>query len=176
MRRTWLTMLSLAVAAAPAAAQFEADSTAPVEITSDAMEWLNEQRIAIARGNADAIQGRYHLHAQVLTAYLNEAEGGTLGRIQLIEAEGEVRLTTPEETASGAVGTYDVGRKMVVLEGGVVLTQGDNVLRGERLVMNLETGRSTLESTAQAGPAPAAGPATGRVRAIFTPDQEAANQ
>lgn len=176
MRRAWLAVLLLAGATAPAAAQFEADSNAPIEITSDAMEWQNERRIAIARGDADAIQGRYHLHAQVLTAYLNEAEGGTMGRIQLIEAEGEVRLTTPAETASGAAGTYDVGRKMVVLEGGVVLTQGDNVLRGERLVMNLETGRSTLEGVAQAGPAPAAGPATGRVRAIFTPDQEPASK
>jgi lipopolysaccharide export system protein LptA len=175
VRGAWLALLMLAFTAVPAVAQFEADSKAPIEITSDSMEWQNEQRIAIARGNADAIQGRYHLHAQVLTAYLNEAEGGAMGRIQLIEAEGGVRLTTPEETANGAVGTYDVGRKMVVLEGDVVLTQGDNVLRGERLVMNLETGRSTLEGMAQAGPAPAAGPGAGRVKAIFTPEQEPTN-
>ena len=52
-----------------AIAQFEADSSAPVEITADSMEWMHEERIAVARGNADAVQGRYTLHADVLTAY-----------------------------------------------------------------------------------------------------------
>ncbi|HEX9646280.1 MAG TPA: LptA/OstA family protein [Alphaproteobacteria bacterium] len=172
MLRPLLAAALLVAAAMPAPAQFEADSNAPVEITSDAMEWLNTQRIAIARGNADAIQGRYHLHAEVLTAHLNQASGETLDRIRLIEAEGNVRLTTPQETASGKTGVYDVERKVATLEGEVVLTQGDNVLRGERLVMNLETGRSTLVGAPEAAPVTAAGPGGGRVKAIFTPDNQ----
>ena len=138
-------------------AQFESDSNAPIEITSDTMEWMNEERIAIARGNADAVQGRYKLHADVLTAFLNQGEGDTADKIKMITADGNVSLTTPEESARGESGQYDVENGIVELTGSVVLTQGQNVLRGDKLVMDLNSGRSTLESNE-------------RVQAIFSPN------
>ena len=65
-----------ATATGPAMAQFEADSEAPIEITADNMEWFHDEQIAIARGNADAVQGRYTLSADVLTAHMTDAAGG----------------------------------------------------------------------------------------------------
>ena len=155
-------------------AQFEADSAAPIEITADSMEWLNEKKIAIARGNADAVQGRYNLSAHVLTAHItnNPNDDGVLdgstsnSQISLIEAEGNVLLTTPTEKARGNTGTYDVLKKKATLIGAVVLTQGENVLHGEKLVMDLNTGHSRLEGTA--GSAEQDG--DGRVKAIFNPE------
>ena len=155
-------------------AQFETDSAAPIEITADSMEWLNEKQIAIARGNADAVQGRYTLSAHVLTAHItsNPKDSGvsngstSTSQISLIEAEGNVLLTTPTEKARGNTGTYDVRRKTATLVGAVVLTQGENVLHGEKLVMDLNTGHSRLEGTA--GPADQDG--DGRVKAIFNPE------
>ena len=91
----------------PALAQFESDSNLPVEITADAMEWMNEEGIAIARGNADAVQGRYRLRADVLTAYVNQAGGDSPNRIRRIDAQGHVTLSTPTESARGEAGTYD---------------------------------------------------------------------
>lgn len=172
--------LALAAALAPAArAQFDADSSAPIEITADSMEWFQEKRIAIARGNADAVQGRYRLQAETLTAHIKDAageskgEGQTSNKIERIDAEGAVHLSTPEETASGDTGTYDVTGKVAVLIGNVVLTQGKNVMRGERLDMDLVTGRSKLSAGAgagtEAGTEPTAG---GRVKAIFVPDKK----
>ena len=155
----------------PASAQFEDDSESPVEITADSMEWLNDEGIAIARGNADAVQGRYTLSAQVLTAYMAEdsSEGSdTVSRIRRIEAEGNVVLSTPKETAHGRTGTYDVERKVAILEGSVVLTQGDNVFHGQKLTMDLTTGRSRLEGSMPADPSGN----SGRVRAIFRPNDE----
>jgi len=175
--RRWALAMAGLLAAMPLAAraQFEADSSAPIEITSDTMEWMNEQRVAVARGNADAVQGRYRLNADVLTAYMNENGDGGQNRIKRITANGHVKLTTPQESASGSTGVYDVEAGQVTLEGGVVLTQGDNVLRGERLIMNLATGRSRLEGGPPAAvteqPAPG-----GRVRAIFTPDKGASDK
>ncbi len=153
-------------------AQFKADSEAPIEVTADSMEWLQEQRIAIARGNADAVQGRYTLHADVLTAHMTEVEGSSTGDIRRIDAKGHVVLTTPDEKARGEAGVYDVEKGVAVLVGSVVLIQGDSVLRGERLVMNLETGRSTLEGAAGA---PSGEPAGGRVRAIFNTAKDTDN-
>ena len=158
-------VLAAWLAAAPAAAQFEADSSAPVEITADAMEWRDEARVAVASGNADAVQGRYRLRADVLTAFLAERGGGegADNRIRLILADGNVRLTTPGETVTGANGTYNVENGQVVLEGAVVLIQGDNVVRGDRLDMDLTTGVSRLTAEPESG---------GRVSAIFSPNAD----
>ena len=173
MRPPILILALLVAFESPAAhAQFESDTNAPIEITADSMEWLNVERIAIARGDADAIQGRYHLHADVLTAHLGEGEGGTQDKIRLIEADGNVRLSTPTETASGETGEYDVEQKRVVLEGGVVLTQGETVMRGERLVMDLNTGVSTLEGTPTAAAEPTTSATGGRVSVILHPENE----
>ncbi len=154
-----------ATAAVPAMAQFEADSEAPIEITADNMEWFHDEQIAIARGNADAVQGRYTLSADVLTAHMTDAAGGATSQISRLDAEGNVVLTTPEETARGRTGTYDVEQKIAILVGSVVLIQQDNVLHGERLVMDLRTGRSRLEGGL---PMNAETTGDGRVRAIFT--------
>lgn len=151
-------------AAEDAAAQFEADSDAPIEITADTMEWQEEQRVAVASGDADAVQGRYRLFADVLTAHLYEREadgdGGTAGQVRLIEADGNVRFVTPDEIATGSEGVYDVENREVVLTGAVVLTQGDSVARGDRLDMDLDTGVSRLTGAEATG---------GRVTAILAP-------
>ncbi|MDP6952491.1 MAG: LptA/OstA family protein [Alphaproteobacteria bacterium] len=167
MRRLLFALMLALALTGPAAAQFESDSNAPVEITADAMEWMNEEGIAIARGNADAVQGRYRLRADVLTAYVNQGENTSPNRIRRIDAEGNVTLTTPTESARGQAGTYDVERKVVVLEGSVVLTQGTTVLRGEHLVMDLVSGRSTLQGGASGNIQPAD---DGRVKMIFEPE------
>ncbi len=171
------------LAIAPAEAQFDTNSDEPIEISADTMEWLQEAQIAIARGNADAVQGRYHLHADLLTAHLVKSEdegsgdteesgsglGGSADKISLIEAEGDVVLTTPEEMARGEQGTYDVKERVATLTGSVVLTQGDNVIRGQHLIMDLVTGRSKLIGTTADGGG-AAEP-SGRVRALFAPEK-----
>ena len=153
----------------PSCAQFENDSAAPIEIVADSMEWLNEEKIAIARGNADAGQGRYTLSAHVLIAHIADEPDGNQksnSQISLIEAEGNVLLITPNEKARGSTGVYDVLNRTAVLTGNVILTQGENVLRGERLIMDLNTGRSRLEgTTGHTEPTK-----DGRVKAIFNPE------
>ena len=64
---------------------------------------------------------------------------------------------------TGTSGTYDVANRLVHMEGGVVLTQGENVAHGDRLEMNLDTGVSTLTASASA-------PGGGRVSALFVPE------
>lgn len=163
-----LALAAMVVLVGTAAAQFKADSEAPIEITADTMEWFQDQQVAVAKGNADAVQGRYHLHADELKAFMAGGENDAIGDIRRIDAEGNVVLTTPEETARGRSGIYDLERGVAVLIGDVVLTQGENVMRGEQLIMDLETGRSRLEGDAVLGQEQVGG---GRVRAIFGPSQ-----
>ena len=46
---------------------------------------------------------------------------------------GNVFMSSPEETAQGEFGVYDVDGALLTLEGSVVLTRDENVVRGERL-------------------------------------------
>jgi lipopolysaccharide export system protein LptA len=56
----------------------------------------------------------------------------------------------------------------VTLTGSVLLTRGENVIRGERLVMNLDTGVSRVESSK----VPLPGGKPKRVKGIFVPQKK----
>jgi lipopolysaccharide export system protein LptA len=88
------------------------------------------------------------------------------GSIRRIEAEGNVFLSSPSQTAQGERGVYDVASDQVTLNGSVVLTQGDDVIRGDRLEVDLTSGHSRV--LAAAPPASDGAPAK-RVRALFVP-------
>ena len=88
--------------------------------------------------------------------------------IRRIEADGNVLMSSPRETAQGDAGVYDVSASQVTLDGAVVLTRGDNVIRGQRLEVDLASGRSRVFA---AVPSTEGGTAPQRVRALFTPDE-----
>lgn len=167
-----LTMGGMMIAAAAVAQSLQHDSALPIEITADSLEVLQDQRIATFQGNVDAVQGDMVLSAdQLRVHYRGGADGEAVpagdSSIRRIEAEGNVLLSSPRETAQGAVGTYDVQANRVTIEGSVVLTRDDNVIRGERLEMDLVSGRSQMFA---ATPSTDGGNAAQRVRALFTPD------
>jgi len=143
------------------------NAEAPIEINADRLEVQQDRQLAIFRGNVEAAQGEMRLRADRLTVHYLAARSGQSrggpadpgGAVSRIEAEGNVFVSSPQETAQGAAGIYDVLRKEIVLTGQVVLTRGDNVIRGDRLVLNLASGQSRVEG----------GGTGGRVRGLFLP-------
>ena len=89
--------------------------------------------------------------------YRPGSDSESAGAISRIDATGGVRFATPGETAEGDAGVYDVDARRITLTGSVVLTRGDNVIRGEKLTLDLATGRSRIESSQ-------------RVRGLFQPE------
>ena len=57
-----------------------------------------------------------------------------------MDCAGPVKVVSKTQTATGDAGSYDKGRNNVILTGHVVLTDGRNVTKGERLVYDLNTG------------------------------------
>ena len=148
------------------------DTSLPIEITADSLEVVQERRIATFAGNVDAVQGDLVLSAdQLRVHYGDEADAAPappgMGSIRRIEAEGNVFLSSPRETAQGETGVYDVVANQLTMEGAVVLTQDDNVIRGQRLEIDLVNGRSRMLA---AVPSTEGGAAPQRVRALFTPE------
>lgn len=139
----------------------------PIEIVSDRLVVEQEKQLATFSGNVNAVQGDLSLRADQLRVLYarsdDRAAGGDQQSIRRIEADGNVLLTSPGQIAQGRTGVYEVPQGQVTLQGDVVLTRGSNVVRGDRLEANLNTGVSTVTAARN-------GTAGGqRVRALFAP-------
>ncbi|BCP55944.1 hypothetical protein K32_45610 [Kaistia sp. 32K] len=86
---------------------------------------------------------------------------GTLpgaGSFTRIEASGKVYVNSGQQTATGDTAVVDMVGKLVTLSGNVVLSQGPNVITGNKLTWDMTTGRARVDQTPGA-----------RIRGIFTP-------
>ena len=184
MRALSLILITTLIAAPVAAsAEGKHDTNKPIAINSDSLEVYQQENRAVFAGHVVAVQGDVHLKSDKMTVHYRQSEDkkkddkkksdsdGTQGAIERIDVDGNVFMSTPEETASGDTGVYMVSDKTIDLKDNVVLTRGKNVLKGDHLVYNMETGKSVV--TSGQGNAPQA--PTGkkeRVRALFVPDND----
>ena len=107
-RRRALVAIGLLAAAsiigAPAFGQLELggghDANQPIEITADSLEVQQDKQLAIFRGTVDAVQGEMNLRADVLVVHYRAREDNQ-NSISLIEAEGNVFVSSPTEMAQG---------------------------------------------------------------------------
>ena len=89
----------------------------PLEIfADDGIEWRREERMYVARGNARAVKDDTTIRAHELRAYYS-GEGDGSGEIYKVEAIGAVVITSPDGTAHGDRGVYDVKSQVMVLTG-----------------------------------------------------------
>jgi lipopolysaccharide export system protein LptA len=160
--------------AAPALAQHLApNSDAPVDITADELEVVNANCLAIWRGNAEALQDTTRLRADVLRIYSTPGAaakpgsmGSTCGALQRMEAEGSVYYVTTQQRVRGDAATYDATRETIVMTGDVVAAQGQNVLRGTKMVINTRTGEAQMSGSATGRNG------KGRPRGVFYPKSD----
>ncbi len=158
--QAFATAALLAFAATPAAAQGITtsalrglDTKAPIDVDADRIDVLDQQNQAIFTGNVRVRQANLTLEAdRIKVAYARPA--GSKGGdpvIQRLDADGNVRLATPTERATGRFGIYDVDKRILTLIGDVVLTQGTTKVKGNRLTIDLASGRSTLDGRTSTG-------------------------
>ena len=82
--------------------------------------------------------------------------------VQRVDARGKVRLVTPSERGSADIGIYDIDGRIITMTGNVSLDRGGSILKGQRLVINLDTGQSSIDARSAARPGQPAGRVTGR--------------
>ena len=121
-----------------------ANDVIPVDIIADEMQWNDDQKIAYAIGNAIATQGEKKISANKLIVHLDQEEDSN--EIILIEAEGNVIFTNKKEVATGKIAKYDFIKNNIIIENTVTLKRDDNIMKGELLIMDLNTGVSQITS------------------------------
>jgi lipopolysaccharide export system protein LptA len=145
----------------------------PIHIEATTLEIQDRLKTATFSGNVQVVHGDTTMTCRSLVVFYGPEEGASASKaaaagptsaesqaapgmpqgaqnIRRVEARGGVTVVTKGQNASGDLGVYDVKTKTITLTGNVVLSQGRNVLHGERVVVDTATGDARVESGASA--------------------------
>ena len=136
---------------------FSANRDKPVRIQAASLEVRNKDKVATFSGDVHVTQGDTNLRCKILMVFYEDdptrnampaAQPGPGGqqRIRRMEGRGGVVVTQKDQVATGDAGEFDMHTNTVTLTGNVVVTRGQDVLRGQRLVVDLTNGVSRVDS------------------------------
>ncbi len=168
-----MAAVAILIAAGGAMAQIDTKSKAPIDVTANEAEVIQSKCLAVWRGNAEAVQADSRLRADTITVYSSpkgvNADGqNSCGGAERIVADGHVYYVTPQQNARGDHAVYSQADDQIVLTGDVIVVQGDDVARGDKLTLKISSHEATMESNVTG-----AGKA-GRVRGVFYPNRDGA--
>lgn len=135
------------------------DSNAPVDVSAQRIEVQDRADRAVFAGDVRVRQANLTLDTQRLTIAYSNSKSGI--QMQRLDASGGVVVRSPSETARGAFGVYDLNRKLITLVGGVQLDAAGSRINGARMVIDLTSGRATVDGGAR-GTDGSGGRVTGR--------------
>lgn len=137
---------------------FKTDPNAPVIIDADTLDVNDPAKSAVFRGDVRAVQGdivirtseliaRYSGSTGILDRQSQSAANRHSPQLTKIEARQKVVVTSKSgQTATGDWADFDMKTNTAVLGGDVVLTQGQNVVRGTRLTIDTTSGHSVIQT------------------------------
>ncbi|HEX3653159.1 MAG TPA: LptA/OstA family protein [Rhizomicrobium sp.] len=136
------------------------NSNAPINVSSDNFVGDLATKIGTYIGNVLVIQGDMRMRADTMKVNVNQ------GKPTRIEANGKVVVTAPNGTATGDNGVYELGPRTITMTGHVVLTKEKDVMRGTKLVMDMNTNLAHLYAQGMPG---------NRVQGLFIPPPQQQN-
>jgi lipopolysaccharide export system protein LptA len=162
---------------------FSQNRDQPIQIEAATLEMRDKKKEATFSGNVKVVQGDTTMTSKTLVVFYESSQAagspppananaksaaksappmqaatpgpGGSSSIKRLEARGNVVVTQKDQVVTGESAVFDTKTNLVTMLGGVVLTQGKNVLRGDRLLVDMTTGVSRVESD------------TGRVQGLF---------
>lgn len=157
---------------------FSQNRDQPIQIEAASLEMVDKKKEATFSGNVKVVQGDTTMQSKSLVVFYDSNGGdkdkssgkpapgktaikaaspgpGGSSSIRRLEARGGVVVTQKEQVVTGDLAVFDTRSNLITMKGNVVLTQCKNVLRGDRLFVNMTTGVSRVESD------------SGRVQGLF---------
>lgn len=136
------------------------NSNAPINVSADNFVGDLATKIGTYIGNVIVIQGDMKLRADTVKVHIAQ------GKPTRIEANGRVVVNAPNGNATGDYGVYELGPRTITMTGHVVLTKEKDVMRGTKLVMDMNTNLAHLYAQGMPG---------NRVQGLFIPPPQSAN-
>jgi lipopolysaccharide export system protein LptA len=135
----------------------------------DSLEWHDKEQLAVARGDALAIRDQKRIRANVMTAEVARDDKGAQ-HIRRIDAEGDVIVNSQDQTGRGDSGVYNVDTGITTLIGHVKLNRGENELRGQYAVVDMNKSIYRLLGAPPSETLTSSRPT--RVEGLFVPRQQ----
>ena len=118
----------------------------------DSLEYREVTKLAVARGNAKAVQGDRTMTADIITASMAPASPSPSANFKAAESRqfsringfGLVNISSPAHAAAGDRGSYDLLRNLAVLSGNVKLGVGASLLSGDYGELDMNNGTSRI--------------------------------
>ena len=158
---------------------FSQNRDQPIQIEAASLEMRDKKKEATFSGNVKVVQGDTTMTSKTLVVFYDSTPApaaapaanskaakaapmpaaapgpGGSSSIKRLEARGSVVVTQKDQVVTGETAVFDTRTNLITMLGGIVLTQGKNVLRGDRLMVDMTTGVSRVESD------------SGRVQGLF---------
>ena len=154
---------------------FSQNRDQPIQIEAASLEMRDKKKEATFAGNVKVVQGDTTMTSKTLVVFYESGGGdkpaapqpaakgaksapmqsaqpgpGGSSSIKRLEARGNVVVTQKDQVVTGETAVFDTKTNLITMLGGaggqVVLTQCKNVLRGDRLMVDMTTGVSRVES------------------------------
>lgn len=168
MKKIFLSLFVVILFGGHCFAASSASEKLPVEIMSDSLEILQIENKAIFKGSVHAVRGDASMRSQEMHVYYDAHKnkiGESESSVSKVEAIKNVSLKTNEEKVTGDLGLFDVNKNEITISGNVILTRGKNVVKGTKLIYNLNTKQSQMVG------ATAASGKKQRVKGVFVPEK-----
>ncbi len=133
----------------------------PIVVRSKELELDYRKNRVFYRGEVHVVQGDLSIDCDELIVALDEAEDVRQASVAAIVAVGNVVIAQGERRATGGKAIFNQKTRQIALVDHPVLRDGPNEVRGDRLTVFLDEGRSVMESRGQR-----------RVSAVLYPDWE----
>ena len=150
---------------------FSQNRDQPIQIEAASLEMRDKKKEATFSGNVKVVQGDTTMTSKSLVVFYDSGPAapaspqptaprgsksgsmqsatpgpGGSSSIRRLEARGSVVVTQKDQVVTGDTAIFDTRANLITMAGGVVLTQCKNVLRGDRLKVDMTTGVSRVES------------------------------
>ena len=149
---------------------FSQNRDQPIQIEAASLEMRDKKKEATFSGNVKVVQGDTTMTSKSLVVFYDSGPApaapqpaapkgsksasmqsatpgpGGSSSIRRLEAKGNVVVTQKDQVVTGETAVFDTRANLITMLGGVVLTQCKNVLRGDRLLVDMTTGVSRVES------------------------------
>jgi lipopolysaccharide export system protein LptA len=153
--------------------QSKTEAANATKITAQEMRYQSQGNVVSFLGNVHVQRTDFELWSEQLTIYLSKDAAtssssetsleGIQGASQFdkIVAEDKVRLKMEARQATSSKATYERKKELLVLEGNVLLEEGKNTIKGNKVLFYIKENRSEILSAPKK-----------QVEAVFYPSSE----
>ncbi|NOR10139.1 MAG: lipopolysaccharide transport periplasmic protein LptA [Desulfovibrionaceae bacterium] len=162
-----LVLLAAAFLPINLSAQQSIASDEPIHIEADRMESNQKENSVTFSGNVQAIQGKLTINSDTMIIHYASQANDTASQdakkqqIKKIFASGHVEIIQDELVATGNEVEFLADKKQILLTGNTKVWQNNNLVTGDKVLLDLATETTIVEPDEKSG---------GRVKAFFYPD------